>query len=144
MRWFAAMQARPAVQRSDKMAVEIRARMTRQPRARLRSACTTPRTTPRDWRARRRADEGRSRRGPGPGAPGLSRKHPRGLTPPLGGGPERETQSCRWVIGGRAHRDDSNTRDVRLRAAKFRALRVQPATRRGSAHLLQNRHAHHQ
>jgi len=28
-RWFAAMQARPAVQRNDKMAVEIRARMTR-------------------------------------------------------------------------------------------------------------------
>ena len=27
MRWFNAMKARPAVQRNDKMAVEIRARM---------------------------------------------------------------------------------------------------------------------
>jgi GST-like protein len=29
MRWFAAMQARPAVQRNDKMATEIRARMAK-------------------------------------------------------------------------------------------------------------------
>jgi len=29
IRWFGAMQARPAVQRNDKMATEIRARMTK-------------------------------------------------------------------------------------------------------------------